>query len=252
MVIMPPVKSGISELDELTGGFFPGELTIVGARDVRSETAFIFSVIKNSILNHTAKPILFSLSWSTFFIKQSLDSIISGVSARKLYNDCVKDLDVKNRAEEIISSSDFVFGYFKHIKIDELCNKIRQFVYENEQNQTIIFIEYYYYISTDDDKSPCYKRMTEIIMKLKALAQELSVPIVCTFPLGFQIDNTEPDLELLRKRDGLLVEENADAVILIHGKKNQKNDNGIFSRELIVAKNKSGKTGRCTFSIPCF
>lgn len=167
----------------------------------------------------------------------------------------MKNLDSRNRARQIILSSGFVCDWFETIKIDELCDKARKYVLENEQNQTIIFIEYCHHIRTDDDKSPCYKRMTEITMKLRAMAQELSVPIVCTVQFRRHPINPEPNLEELRKCYGLLTEENADVVIFIHKEKNQNdyNDyNGIFSRELIIAKNKSGKTGRCTFSIPCF
>lgn len=81
MQTMPPVKSGISELDELTGGFFPGELTIVGARIEIGKTTFIISIIKNLIMNHTAKPVLFSMDLRSFSIKRHLVSMISGVSS---------------------------------------------------------------------------------------------------------------------------------------------------------------------------
>ncbi len=248
---MPPVKSGISELDELTGGFFPGELTIVNGKIHAGQGTFIFAVIKSLIKNNTVKPVLYSHGVRN----QKSVNLLAEVLSRKHCTGCVKDLDTKNKAGQIIFSADFVcdsiylFDSIEYIKIDELCDKVRQCVYEDEQEQTIVFIDNSFCIRVDDDGyRRHYERMTEIMMKLKALAQELSVPIVCLSEVDLSVPRS--DLELLRKFKRLFVEYNADSIIYIHNENNKNEESGMFRRELIVAKKTSEEIGRCTFSVP--
>lgn len=46
MIELKPIKSNFKNLDSLTGGFFPGELTVIGSRPAIGKTSFLYSLIK--------------------------------------------------------------------------------------------------------------------------------------------------------------------------------------------------------------
>ncbi len=250
MQIIHSIKSGISELDELTGGFFPDELTIVGAFEYEVAQAFFLAAIQNMIVNHTARTVIFPVFMPYTYFKNSLITMLSGVPIDEINNGTAKNTDVVKKAEKMIDDSGLIIGdIFETPQIDDFCDKLRQLVYENEQEQTIIFIERLWHLEID--KRPLYEILTELTMKLKALAQELSVPIVCILPLNFSSVYPEKNMRILRKNYGSSIEDNADVVIVTYKDKNQKDDNDILNRELIVAKNRDEKTGRCPFSFSC-
>ena len=45
----PVINSGLKDLDDFTGGWYPGELCVVGGRPAMGKTAFILSVIANIV-----------------------------------------------------------------------------------------------------------------------------------------------------------------------------------------------------------
>lgn len=247
MQIIHSIKSGIKELDELTGGFFPDELTIVAARPDIGKTTVMLSVIQNLILNHAAKPVLFSLEMSNTCVMKILISMLSGVPLKEIRNGAVQKPNALNEAEKILENSDLIIDDTSGIQIDELCKRIR--LYVREKGMNIIFIDYLSLIQTLSNDVPIFEQVAQIVDNLKALARELNVPIVCTCNCRRTRDNSEPSLADLKGSEA--IEEASDVVIFIHKENNEDEDRTIFHRELIVAKNRNGETGRRSFSIPC-
>ena len=243
------VNSGIKELDELIGGFFPGELTIIGARPGVGKTTVVLHSLQKIIEQNNMSPILFSIEMSKAYIERILISLVSGIPIRDIRTDSVKDLELMNKTEESLKTLDFIIDDSPRITINELCDKIRQDVTEHGQERSIVFIDYLGLIETEDENAPIYEKVCQITMRLKALAKELSIPIVCTCQVSRRGEPEEPKLILLRGTMSS-VEKDSDVIIFIHKKRDDKSENEIFHRELIVAKNRNGETGRCSFSIP--
>ena len=193
------VNSGIKELDELIGGFFPGELTIIGARPGIGKTTVVLHSLQKIIEQNNMSPILFSIEMSKAYIERILISLVSGISLRDIRTDSVKDLELMNKTEEYLKTLDFIIDDSPRITINELCDKIRQHVTEHGQERSIVFIDYLDLIETEDENAPIYEKVCQITMKLKALAKELFIPIVCTCQLSRCCDeDEEPKLNHLR------------------------------------------------------
>ena len=64
MIELKPIKSNFKKLDDLTGGFFPGEVTVIGARPAVGKTAFLDSLIKQITVDSGTPGLLFSLEMS--------------------------------------------------------------------------------------------------------------------------------------------------------------------------------------------
>ena len=72
MIELKPIKSNFKNLDSLTGGFFPGEVTVVGARPTIGKTAFIGSLIKNIIREPGNNCLFFSIEMASETFRKRL------------------------------------------------------------------------------------------------------------------------------------------------------------------------------------
>lgn len=227
-----PIESGFNNLDKITGGFFPSEVTIIGSRPSVGKTSFMLNVIKNICINKTAKPLLFSIEMSELSIKQRLFSMISGISIFDIRKGLVKDEKSLLETEQIIS--DLIIDDTPNLRIDTLVSKAMEYVQKDGCN--IIFIDYLGLISSFKENAPVYEQIYTITKLLKTLAKQLNIPVVCTCQLAKSIDTDEPTLQQLRGSSS--VEEDSDVIILIHRVNNSSESS------LTVAKNRNGDLGK--------
>ena len=116
-----------------------------------------------------------------------------------------------------------------------------------------IVVDYLGLIRPDETNTnkPRYEEMTDISANLKALAKLLSIPIVVLCQLNRESTkgaDKRPHLQDLR--DTGAIEQDADAVILLHRPEYYADKNAkdyiepVFEQiEMIVAKNRHGETG---------
>lgn len=55
------IKTNFTELDNVIGGFFPGELTVIGSRPSIGKSAFLGTLINKITIENGAKGLFFSL-----------------------------------------------------------------------------------------------------------------------------------------------------------------------------------------------
>ena len=238
MIHLTPIKSNFKSLDNLTGGFFPGEVTVVGARPTIGKTAFIGALIKN-IIREPGNNCLF------FSIEMALESFCNRLVASML-----RIPFTKIRDSQLTEKEEAIFRkQFKEIKnfplyivdkpdqnITDLCKQARKIV--REKNIKIIFIDCLGLIHTPDEYAPIYEQASFIIKKLKILARELNIPIVITCQVARSgYPSSPPDLSQLRGTGD--IEGIADVILLIDRQTNKE----ICATKLIVAKNRNGKLG---------
>ena len=98
----------------------------------------------------------------------------------------------------------------------------------------IIFIDYMGLISAEG--SGRYEKMTNISIDLHTMAQQSNITVVALSQLNRE-GKGEPGMEALRESGQ--IEQDADIIMLLH----VPDDDYPDERELIIAKNKEGKTG---------
>jgi replicative DNA helicase len=79
----------------------------------------------------------------------------------------------------------------------------------------------------------------ELVREMKAMARELSIPVIVLSQLNRQAEGQEPSLAELRQSGE--VEEHADMIMLMHRKRDTPEDN---ETTLYVAKHRNGPTGK--------
>lgn len=113
----------------------------------------------------------------------------------------------------------------------------------------LVVIDYLQLISPDNSKDPRQEQVARIARRLKGLARELDVPVLCLAQLNRQVETTrdnKPQLSHLRESGA--IEQDADVVMFVHREEYYLNDEEEKERvkgeaDLLIRKQRNGPTG---------
>ena len=241
-----PIQTGFEKLDEITGGFFPGELTIIGSRPAIGKSSFLLNLIKNITCGYGIPGLFFSVEMPEEMIYNRLISIYTRITHLK---DRTRELssDEENLVESVfkqIKDLPLIINDKRDLNINELCDEARRL--QKEKDIKIIYIDYLGLLSTDDDEQPVYEKISYIINKLRLLARELNIPIVIACQLARDAEGNPPELHHLRGSGD--VESVPDVILLIHRDRPRSYEIQFQATKLIIAKNPNGPLGEIDFS----
>lgn len=213
---MKPVQSGLSDLDYLTGGFFPGELTIVGAKPGAGKSVFGMMVALNAA-EAGASSAVCSLEMMDTQYGQRMLSNMSGVNGMKLRKaaglneeDWGLLIAAATRLSKIPSAFTFSTRY-----VEDLALAVRRKVDAGELS--ILVVDYLQLMRTRQKTESERLSIAAISWALKTLATECRIPVIALAQLrrpGQGEANKMPTMRDLRESGNL--EADADNIILLH------------------------------------
>ena len=237
------VPTGFKIFDQKLGGLSPSNLIICAARPGMGKTALIINMLENiGIIDQT--PVgFFSLEMSSLEIMERLLSSQTGIALSSIRSGEVSDQGIKllkKTVKNIQESPVFIDDSGTHT-MSSLATKCYQLKTLN--NVKAIFIDYLQLIDSPQGKqeSP-YEKTSQISRKLKCLAKDLNIPIVCLSQLSRSVEQrTDKTPFLSDLRDSGSIEQDADSVFFIFRK-------GYYDpydnkSKLIIAKNRHGEQG---------
>lgn len=270
------LTTGFRELDRITQGFRPGEVTILAARPSVGKTALALNVaFKAAIKGHVPVGI-FSLEMSNELLFRRLVAAQSGVALSRINANAVNDderVKVSNAIEQI-SQVDIYIDDTPQAKINDILQKCRR-LQQKEPTLGLIVIDYIGLINVPSNRTEQarHEEVRKISAALKGLAKELNIPILVLCQISRtaeQRENKRPMLSDLR--DSGSIEQDADMVWLLYRgdyyanneekpkravnptneyQKKKEIDKEMAANipgnasyiEVIVAKNRNGQTG---------
>jgi replicative DNA helicase len=113
----------------------------------------------------------------------------------------------------------------------------------------LIVVDYLQLIDPDNPRDPRQEQVSKISRRLKGLARELAVPILCLGQLNRQVESTssnKPQLSHLRESGA--IEQDADVVMFVHREEyymtNEEDREQVRGQaELLIRKQRNGPTG---------
>ena len=236
------VPTGFAKLDTYTSGFEDSELIIIGARPSIGKTALALSMIQNIACEKRIPCGFFSLEMPYESIGMRLLAQEARVPMNKIRSGMLKIDDVKK-------IQDAAGRWFEaplytvdtpNMKLLDLRAVARRMV--KNQGVKIIFIDYIGLISTDDPTAPVFEQVSLISKSLKALARELSIPIVALCQVARDAEGQEPNLAQLRGSGS--IEQDADVVMFLHRDRIKDGDSiAAQDAKIILAKQRNGACG---------
>jgi len=117
----------------------------------------------------------------------------------------------------------------------------------------LIVIDYLQLIEPDNPRDPRQEQVAKIARRLKALARELKVPVLCLAQLNRQAEASRENIpRLSHLRESGAIEQDADVVMFVHrdeyylsaeDRENPNNKHLLGLAQIIVAKQRNGPVG---------
>lgn len=248
------IPTGFRKLDDLLGGFHPSELLILAARPGVGKTALALNFAE--AVAQTKNAVLYvSLEMNRTELITRLIASKSRVHNRKIKNGLYNDCDwmaMQNAAKEL-EREPILIDDTPSRTIAEIASTARRI--QRQTPLSLVVIDYLQLVEPENTKIPRQEQVATMTRKLKQLARNLEVPVLCLAQLNRQVEATKdarPKLSQLRESGA--IEQDADVVMFIH-----REDYGLSSDEvekkdcrgkstLIVAKQRSGPTGDVTLT----
>jgi len=241
------IPSGFEDLDKLTAGFQPSELIIIGARPSMGKTALALSMASEIAIKKKIPTGFFTLEMSDQALMLRLISSEAEINANVIRTGFLNKLDFQKLLEAAgnIYEAPLYIVDMPNMKLLDLRAQARRL--RSHQKVEIIFIDYITLITSENFRLPRHEQIAEISRSLKSLARELNIPIVALSQLTREAEKDRPNLSSIRESGA--IEQDADVVMFLHGKREadrdpaeKENEDGI-ERDLILAKQRNGPVG---------
>ena len=241
------LSTGFTELDMMTTGFHPADLVVLAARPGMGKTSFMLTLIHHVAFVEEKPVAVFSLEMSKEQLVMRLLSSMAEVPLQKLRSGFVTE-DEREKlltAALELSKSEIYIDDTPSLTTTELRVKARKL--KKERGVEFVAIDYLQMLRSPIRKSSRQEEVAEISRNLKALAKELSIPVLALAQLSRQVEHrSDKRPQLADLRESGQIEQDADLIIFLHRpeyyKKNPSpEEKGIA--EIIVAKQRQGPTG---------
>jgi len=231
--------TGLVDLDEQIGGFFPQELVIVAARPGIGKSAFALQ-IANRNAYHGRLVYFASLEMSRAELAMRIMCSWGNVNNRDVRAGKMHQ-DDKGRLVE--ASAKLSGGRLKihdrpAMTVADVRRSARRFA---KGGLSMVFVDYLQLMTPADRKSPREQQVAAMTRELKQLAKELDVPVVVLCQLNRAAEGERPRLSNLRESGA--IEQDADVVIFLYPHEAKEAIGEDHNAIVEVAKSRSSGIG---------
>jgi replicative DNA helicase len=246
------LETGFIDFDELTGGLHDSELVILAARPSMGKTALALNMAEHiSIDEHgPGKAVLLvSLEMSALELGDRLLCSRARVNSHRLRNGQLNAEESRRLIQTAadVSRAPLFIDDSPSRNITEIAATARRL--KRQDSLSLIVVDYLQLIEPDNPRDPRQEQVARISRRLKGLARELSVPILCLAQLNRQVEaSRESRPQLSHLRESGAIEQDADVVAFVHREEFYQNNEEDRERlkgqaDLLIRKQRNGPIG---------
>lgn len=243
--VVTGIPTGFIDLDYRTAGMQPSDLILVAARPSMGKTAFVLNIAQYVAFKQNKTAAIFSLEMSKEQLVNRLFSLESKVDSQHIRTGNLSDAEWEKLIESagIIGKSNLIIDDTPGISISELRSKCRK--YKLEHNLELVIIDYLQLMSGSGRSDSRQQEISDISRSLKALARELSVPVIALSQLSRAVEQRPDHRPMLSDlRESGAIEQDADVVMFIYRDDYYNKDTDMKGvAEIIIAKQRNGPIG---------
>ena len=247
---MSGLSSGFTEIDKITSGWQESDLIILAARPGMGKTAFILSMAKNMTVDKNIPVAVFSLEMSSVQLITRMISGETGISGEKLRKAKLADHEWKQLYTKVkgLENAPLYIDDTPALSIFDLRAKARRLV--SQHGVKMILIDYLQLMTAGGKANGNREQEISMISRsLKAIAKELSIPVIALSQLSRSVEtrggSKRPLLSDLRESGA--IEQDADIVSFIYRPEYYKleywddeSEPCAGQAEFIIAKHRNG------------
>jgi replicative DNA helicase len=240
---------GFRELDNKTAGLHQGELVILAARPSMGKTAFAMNVAEK-VSHEQNIPVLFvSLEMSSLELADRLLCSVARVNGHRLRNGTVSQEDRIKLVDTAgtLSRVPLFVDDSPSRTVTEIAAAARR-IKRRHGSLGLIVIDYLQLIEPDNPKDPRQEQVAKIARRLKGLAREMKVPVMCLAQLNRQAEVSKDNIpRLSHLRESGAIEQDADVVLFVHREeyfhRGEDREQHEGQAQIIIAKQRNGPIG---------
>ncbi len=243
------LRTGFSNLDQLTSGLQPEELIILAARPSMGKSAFAMNLAINVAKRNTdgqAGVAIFSLEMSNEQLAARMLSAESNIENTKIKTGHLtsREWQFLEGGMQSLSRLKIMFDDSATVSVADIRAKCRKLSQEGRLD--FVVIDYLQLIKGDDRSGNRQEEVAKISRSLKQMARELKIPILALSQLSREVEKREDKRPLLADlRESGSIEQDADIVMFLYREDyyERKQENKTGEVELSIAKNRQGMAG---------
>ncbi len=239
------VPTGFPDIDEKTSGFQPSDLILIAARPSMGKTALALNIAQNAAIRFKIPVGIFSLEMSKEQLVQRMLCSESNVDSHKLRTGRLNEDDWPRLAQAMgpLSEAPIYIDDTPGISSLELRTKARRL--KAEKGLGLVIIDYLQLMSGRGNSENRQQEISEISRSLKALARELSLPVVALSQLSRAPEMRSDHRPILSDlRESGSQEQDSDLVAFLYRDDYYNPDSEKKNiAEIIIAKQRNGPTG---------
>ncbi len=244
------IATGFHEFDIMTAGLQPSDLVIVAGRPSMGKSALATCIAEHAGMIEKVPTVIFSLEMAKEQLAQRMLCSHAKVDFHKVRTGFLSQSDWPKltNAAGTLAESPILIDDTPAISALELRAKARRL--KSQYDIGLVIVDYLQLMRTTRNLDNRQQEISEISRALKALARELSAPVIAMSQLSRAVESRadrRPQLSDLRESGA--IEQDADVVILLLREEYYTptpENKGIA--ELIVAKQRNGPVGSVNLS----
>ncbi len=249
---LPGLPTGLTDLDEKLMGLKPGTFVVVAGRPSMGKSAFA-----QTLASHTAQDggvvALFSLEMSKEEVLTRLLSMVGEVNSARIRSGVANNQQLWDRLLEAggkIHDWKLYLDDSPEPTVTEIRAKCRRL--RHEEGLDLVIVDYLQLMpSTGGSSSRNFdnrqQEIAEVSRSLKGLARELGIPVIGISQLNRAVELRKDKRPMLSDlRESGAIEQDADIVLFLYRAEYYNEDNKAAHNlaEVLIAKNRSGPTGK--------
>ena len=249
--VLTGVGTGFTDLDKMTSGFHAGEMVVIAARPSMGKTSLAMNIAEHVAIDLKLPVGVFSLEMTSESLVLRMLCSRSRVNLRNVRDGFLAERDFPKLtgAAGKLATAPLFIDDSSALSILQLRAKARRMF--QQYGIKLFVIDYLQLLhSTARRAENRQQEIADISSGIKALAKELSVPIIVLSQLNRELErekNRKPRLSDLRESGA--IEQDADVVGLLYKPSSDDEETGNSAEEeavpvnLLIAKQRNGPTG---------
>lgn len=242
------VPSGITDLDQRTSGWQPGELIILAARPSMGKTALALNFVESAMFQQPRPVLVFSMEMPASTLIMRMMSSVGRIDQGKMRNGKLTEEDWPKLSSAVAKMKDklLFIDDTAGLNPQEMRARVRRTAREHG-NPGMIMVDYLQLMTTAGASEGRTQEISEISRSLKAIAKEFECPVIALSQLNRGVEqrpNKRPMNSDLRESGA--IEQDADVILFIYRDEYYNEDSPDKGMaELIIGKQRNGEIGTC-------
>ena len=239
------VATGFYELDNMTSGLQKSDLVIIAGRPSMGKTAFAINIAQHAAIKEELPVAVFSMEMPSEQLAMRMMSSLGRIDQHKVRTGRLSDDDWPRltHAVGILSEAKMFIDDTPALTPGDLRARCRRLA--REHGIGLIVIDYLQLMQVPGTKENRATEISEISRSLKALAKELSCPVIALSQLNRSLESRQDKRPVMSDlRESGAIEQDADVIMFIYRDEVYKEDSpdkGIA--EIIIGKQRNGPIG---------